>query len=161
MSANTYRLQSVWDVREAAKQQAARALAARREQLAEAEAELAARSRAIVECQREQAALRNRMFERTDEAQTASHLLAHSTRLADLRHTEEELTARREQQRSIVERRANEVDEATDKLIEAAKETQVIEKHHAGWRLKRVREDERRDQKINDEIGALRHTRRC
>ena len=100
------------------------------------------------------------MFERTtNKAQTASHLLAHSTRLADLRRTEEELIARREQQRSIVERRASEVDEATDKLIEAARETQVIEKHHAAWRSKRICEDERRDQKINDEIGALRHVR--
>lgn len=158
MPESKYRLEAVRDVREQAQADAARELAARRAQLAEAETELARRLHAIDECRLRRAASQREMMERAQAGAEARHLVARRAHIADLRRTEEELIVLAEQQRALVERHAAEVDDATGRLIERAKELQVIEKHRENWRRGEAREGERREQKINDEVGALRHT---
>lgn len=154
-----YRLQPVLDVRGKAKQAAASLVATRREQLAAAEEELSRRNKALAECRRLQATAQERMLADFERGVDAHILVTHRTHLADLRRTEQErLTKVEEQQRAVVRAEA-EVENALTALIEASKEVQVIEKHRETWRQRTVREEQLREQKIGDEIGAVTYRR--
>ena len=155
MAKEKYRLQSVLDVRDRAKQDAARTVAARRAQLAEAEAELARREQAVEDCRARQVEARARMVEETKEGAEAHRLVAHRTHLTDLRETEAQLLAAVGQQKNVVARAEAEVEKALAALVEAAKELQVMEKHRETWRERLRRDGARREQKLNDEIGAI------
>jgi flagellar export protein FliJ len=52
-----------------------------------------------------------------------------------------------------------EVEKALDALIEASREVQVIEKHRETWQQRTRREEQLREQKIGDEIGAVTYRR--
>ena len=154
-----YRLQPVLDVRGKAKQAAARLVATRREQLAAAEEELARRRQELADCRRRQVTAREKMLEEFDPDVEANTLVVHRTHLADLRRTEQELVAKVEDQRRAVAAAEAEVERAVDALIEASKEVQVIEKHRDNWRERTRREEQLREQKIGDEIGAVTYRR--
>ena len=155
-----YKLQPVLGVREQAKREAERLLAARLAQLAEAEEEMARRAREVEACRERQAGARAEMFEAMSEGAAASRALAHRTHLADLRAREEGLRAATEEQRAVVARCEAESERARAALVEAAREVRVIEKHKENWRERERRETARREQKLNDEIGAILHERR-
>jgi flagellar export protein FliJ len=159
MPKNSYRLQQVLNVRDRAKQDAARHLALRRAQLAEAEAELAQREQAVSNCQSRQVAAHEKMMQEASGGIEAGQALAHRTHLADLRRLEQELKVRVEQQKTVVERAQAEVEKALTTLIEASKELQIIEKHREEWSQRTRLETERRAQKSGDEIGALMYER--
>lgn len=154
-----YRLQPVLDVRGQAKQAAARLVAARREQLAAAQAELFRRQQALAECRQRQAAVQEKMLEEFDGSAEARTLVTYRTHLADLRQTEQELLERVEAQCRACESAEAEVEKAVAALIEASKEVQVIEKHRENWHQRAQRDERHREQKISDEIGALIHRR--
>lgn len=160
MSAKKYRLQPVLGAREQSKREAERLLAARMAQLADAEEELARRLGAVEECRARQTSARAEMLESMSGGAAASKALAHRTHLADLRAQEERLRAEAEEQRGTVARCETEVERARLALVEAAREVRVIEKHKENWRERERRESVRREQKINDEIGAILHERR-
>lgn len=160
MPSRKYRLQPVLDVREQAKREAERLLAARAAQLAEAEEELARRLREVESCRGRQAAAREEMLEEMNAGAEARRALTHRTHLADLRAREEELRAAAEEQRGVVARCEAELERARAALVEAAREVRVIEKHRENWRERERRELARREQKLNDEIGAILHERR-
>jgi flagellar export protein FliJ len=155
-----YPLQQVLDVREKGKQVAAKSLASRRAQLAAAEAELERRQAAVVTLQARQTAAQEKMLAEVRDGAAAQGLVLHRTHLADLRRVKQDLVAEVEAQRRAVVAAENEVQNAVTALIEASKEVQVIEKHHASWRQNARREAERQEQKLGDEIGALTHRRR-
>lgn len=160
MAVKKYRLQPVLGAREQAKREAERLLAARMQQLAEAEEELARRLRAVGECRERQAAAQAEMLQTMSGGAAAARALTHRTHLADLRAQEEALRAAAEEQRGAVARCESEVERARAALVEAAREVRVIEKHKENWREGERREAARREQKINDEIGAILHERR-
>jgi flagellar export protein FliJ len=160
MTAKKYRLQPVLGAREQAKREAERLLAARMEQLAEAEEELARRIREVELCRERQAAARAEMLETMSGGTAAARALAHRTHLADLRAQEEALRAAVDEQKGVVTRCETELERARAALVEAAREVRVIEKHKENWRERERREAVRREQKINDEIGAILHERR-
>jgi flagellar export protein FliJ len=160
MSGKKYRLQPVLGAREQAKREAERRLAARLAQLAEAEEELARRSREVETCRGRQASARDEMLEAMREGAAAASVLAHRTHLADLRAQEENLRAAVEEQKGVVARCEAESERARAALVEAAREVRVIEKHKENWRERERRETARREQKLNDEIGAILHERR-
>jgi len=160
MAEKKYRLQPVLGVREQAKREAERLLAARMAQLADAEEELARRGREVEACRERQAAARAEMLETMREGAAANLALAHRTHLADLRSQEEGLKAAVEEQRGVVARCEAELERARVALVEAAREVRVIEKHRENWRERERREVARREQKLNDEIGAILHERR-
>jgi flagellar export protein FliJ len=160
MAKNRYKLQPVLNVREKAKQEAARVVAARRSQLAEAEAELVRREQELADCRARQTAAQSQMAEAVKEGAEIRHLVIHRTHLADLRESEQQLMRAVEQQTATVAFAEREVDKAVDALIEAAKELQVVEKHREGWQQRLRREDARREQKLNDEMGTILHERR-
>lgn len=159
MGGEKYRLQPVLGVREQAKREAERLLAARMAQLAEAEEELARRGREVDACRARQASARAEMLDEMGGGAAAVRALAHRTHLADLRAQEEALRSAVEEQRGAVARCEAEVERARAALVEAAREVRVIEKHREGWRERLRRESARREQKLNDEIGAILHER--
>jgi flagellar export protein FliJ len=150
----------VLGAREQSKREAERLLAARLAQLAEAEEELARRLGAVEECRGRQRSARAEMLESMKGGAAASQALAHRTHLADLRAQEETLRAAAEEQRGAVARCEAELERARAALVEAAREVRVIEKHKENWRERERREATRREQKLNDEIGAILHERR-
>jgi flagellar export protein FliJ len=152
-----YRLQPVLEVRDQIKQAAARLVATRRDQLAQAEAELARRTQAVVDCRNQQVAAQQKLFAESEAGVEANLLVIHRTHLADLRRIEQELIAQVEEQRVVVSTAKDEVDKAITALIEASREVQVIEKHREGWQERTRREEQLREQKTSDEIGALAH----
>lgn len=160
MAVKKYRLEPVLGAREQVKREAERFLAARMAQLAEAEEELARREREVESCRARQAAARAEMLEAMSGGAAAARALAHRTHLSDLRAREEELRAVAEEQRGVVARCETELERARAALVEAAREVRVIEKHRENWRERERRETARREQKINDEIGAILHERR-
>jgi flagellar export protein FliJ len=154
-----YRLQPVLDVRERAKQEAERLVAARLAQLAEAEEELARRVREVALCRERQEAARAEMFEEMRGGSAAARAVAHRSHLADLRALEDQLRAAADEQRGAVARCETELEAARAALVEAAREAKVIEKHREQWRERERRDGVRREQKMNDEIGAILHER--
>jgi flagellar export protein FliJ len=160
MAVKKYRLQPVLGAREQAKREAERLLAARMAQLAAAEEELARRVREVESCRERQATARAEMLEAMREGAAAARAVAHRTHLADLRAQEEALRAAVEEQKGAVARCEAELERARDALVEAAREVRVIEKHRENWRERERRESARREQKLNDEIGAILHERR-
>ena len=159
MVRNIYKLQTVLDVRDRAKQEAARRVAACRSQLAEAEAQLARCKQAVLDCCDQQKTADIKMMEQISHGTEAHLLVLHRTHLAGLRHTERELTDKVREQQAVVARAENELEKAIFVFVEASKEVQVIEKHRESWRERSRREDRRREQKLNDEIGAATHLR--
>lgn len=159
MAGPKYRLQPVLGAREQLKREAERLLASGVAQLAEAEEELARRAREVDACLARQAQARAEMFGEMGGGAAASRALMHRTHLADLRAQEERLRAAVEEQRGAVSRCEAEVERARAALVEAAREVRVIEKHREGWQERQRRESARREQKLNDEIGAILHER--
>lgn len=155
-----YRLQKVLDVRQHAQREMSAALQARREQLALAEAELERRRQAVAECRERQRAGGETMNARAAQGGRAGELTGYRTYLADLRQSEQALLAEVEQQRAVVARARSEVEKAVQALLDASKEVKVIERHRETWNERVRREEQRRDQKSNDEIGAVAHERR-
>lgn len=160
MKPSRYNLRTVLEVRERAKQDAGKVVAARRAELGKAEVELERCVAAVEGCRRRQREARRSMSESAAAGIDAHRLLAHRTHLADLRAQEGELIAAVERQRAVVARAERDVEAALALLTEAAKELQVIEKHREGWQQEQTRIGARRDQKLSDEIGAIIHRRR-
>src|SRR5262245_26857902 len=152
-----YRLQPVLEVRDQAKQAAARLVATRREQLVAAETELARRLEEVRKSQQRQVEARQRLLEESSKEVEAQLLQTHRTHLADLRRIEEELTEKVAEQRTVVAAANQELEQAISALIEASREVQVIEKHRETWQQKTRREEQVREQKMGDEIGAITH----
>ncbi|HKE59474.1 MAG TPA: hypothetical protein VKB46_22345, partial [Pyrinomonadaceae bacterium] len=143
--------------RDKIKQTAARLVATRREQLAAAETELKRRHQAVATCRDQQAAAQQKLFAEAQAGVEAHELVIHRTHLSDIRRIEQELMAQVEEQRAVVATAKDELDRAITALIEASREVQVIEKHREGWQEKTRREEQLREQKAGDEIGAITH----
>lgn len=160
MPKSKYKLQVVLDVRERAKQDAARRVATRRAELAEAEAELSRRRQAVDDCRGRQRAAQEKLIEKLAEGADVGHVVTHRTHLADLRQLEQELLRRVEQQCTAVARAEHDVETALGLLGEASQELQVIEKHREEWQAQKLLDDQRRAQKLSDEISSIIHERR-
>lgn len=160
MKAKKYRLETVLEIRRRAKDEAAQLVALRFQQLEQAEAELNRRRRKLQEC-----------FERQDQAQflmsselekgiQAQNILAHQHFLNDLRKIEIELQTAVDRQIQNVAKAEKEVETAREKLIETARDLKSIENHKDNWKTVQRVEENRREQKISDEIGAILYGRR-
>jgi flagellar export protein FliJ len=154
-----YRLEPVLEVRERAKQAAARLVATRREQLVAAELELFRRQQALAACRQRQLLAHERMLAECEKSVEAHDLVTHRTHLADLRRSETDLVSKVNDQQRLVAAAEMEVEKALAALIDAAKGVQVIEKHREGWIERTRREEQLREQKTGDEIGAVTYRR--
>jgi flagellar export protein FliJ len=159
MSKSKYRLQPVLEVRERAKQDAAKLVALRRAQLDAAEQELARREGEVVQCRERQQEAHAKMLEEAQSGTEAHCIVTHRTHLADLRRQETELLAAVEEQRAVVARAERDLEDALARLAEASKDVRVMEKHRENWREGERRTEQARERKISDEIAALLHQR--
>ncbi|MDQ3801642.1 MAG: flagellar export protein FliJ [Acidobacteriota bacterium] len=160
MKSKKYRLETVLEIRGRAKDEAARAVAARLEQLARAEAELNRRTAELGNCRERRRAAQNAMFTELSGGTQARSVTAHKDFLSHLKETEIELEAAVEQQKQAVAAAEREVERARERLIEAAKDLKAIELHKSSWKIAERTSAARREQKISDEIGAILHGRR-
>lgn len=154
-----YNLQRLLETRTRERDDAVKTLAESRRKLAAAEAELTERKSAVENCRRAQSDAQTAMLEKSSGGIKNSEMLYHRQHLIDLRETETELVRQVEQQKSVVARREQEVETALAELKEASKELRVIEKHKENWQNEKRIEATRREQKSNDEIGAILHER--
>lgn len=155
-----YNLQRLLEVRERARETFVKLLAQSRYELTLAERELAARKNAVEDCRQAQQRAQSEMLEKAQDGIKTSQIVVHRQHLMDLREKEIGLLAAVEQQKTVVARAEQEVENALLALNEATKEMQVIEKHRENWRREKKIGFARREQKTNDEIGAILHERR-
>lgn len=160
MKAKKYRLETVLDIRNRAKEEAARQVALRFQQLEKAEEELMRRRRNLQNCYEKQNQAQTKMAEDLSKGLQAQSILAHQNYLNDLRKQEIELQKEVDKQIQTVANAEKEVEKSREKLIEAARELKAIEVHKENWQsVERIAEN-RREQKISDEIGSILHGRR-
>lgn len=150
-----YRLQTVLNVRERAKKDAAQLVVLRRQQLSAAEAELERRQQNVVANLQKQKNAKEEMLDQMREGIEARNALNYRTHLADLREQEIFLRAEVIAQERVVSQAAAEVEKALEFLAQTAKELKVIETHKDNWQQLKRRESEKKEQKLNDEIGAI------
>ena len=160
MSAKKYRLETVLGIRGRVKEEAARIVALRLQQLQAAEDELRRRQKKLQTCYEQQNKSQNLMNEEIRQGIQARKVLAHQNFLNDLRKLEIELKNDVEKQITAVSKAEKEVETAREKLIEAARELKSIEIHKANWQESEQKTEIKREQKISDEIGAILHGRR-
>ena len=160
MKAKKYRLETVLGIRHRARDEAARQVALRLQQLQAAEEELARRQRKLQACYEQQNKAQALMNEELNKGIRAQNILAHQNYLNDLRSLEIELKADVEKQIQAVTKAEKELAGAREKLVESARDLKSIEIHKANWQDTQAKEINRRDQKISDEIGAILHGRR-
>ncbi len=160
MKAKKYRLETVLGIRNRAKDEAARQVARRLQQLQNAEEELNRRQKKLQACYEKQNQAQTQMNEELTKGIQARNILAHQNYLNDLRKMEIELKSDVEKQIQAVSKAEKELETAREKLIEAARELKSLEVHKANWQISEKTEQNRREQKISDEIGAILHGRR-
>jgi flagellar export protein FliJ len=160
MKSNKYRLETVLEIRSRAKDEAARQVAVRLEQLARAEAELKRRLQELENCRERRLQAQNTMYNELGGGTQARNITAHKDFVSRLKETETELETAVEQQKQVVASAEREVAPAREKLIEAAKDLKAIEVHKSNWKIAERKAESRREHKISDEIGAILHGRR-
>jgi len=160
MKAKKYRLETVLGIRSRVREEAARVVAMRLQQLQAAEDELARRQKNLQACYEQQNRAQTAMNEELKRGLEAHKILAHQNYMNDLRAREIELKNDVEKQIQMVARAEKELETAREKLAESARELKSIEVHKENWKISQQRENVRREQKISDEIGAILHGRR-
>lgn len=159
MNGKKYRLQKVLDIRNRAKDDAARRIALRYQQLAQAEEDLNLRQRRLVACYKRQNRAQETMQGELEKGVQAKNIVAHRTFLYDLREKEVELQAELDKQAQAVLNAERNVEVARENLIAAARELKAIEVHKAHWQSAERSVRTKQDQKISDEIGSILHGR--
>jgi flagellar biosynthesis chaperone FliJ len=160
MAKPKYRLQVVENIRATAKSQAAEFVALCRQKLAHEERELLRRKGLVVEMQERRQAEKEQMFLKIQTGFNAGEMVAHKEFMLKLKDEENRLQAEVDNQVLIVEKAKQEVEKALIKLTEAAKELKVIETHHEKWSADLKKQLERKEEKMNDEIGATLYQRK-
>lgn len=155
-----YRLQAVQDMRQRAKDQAAEVVAVRRQELADAEAELKSRKNAVFECRKKQEFQAEKLMTEFLTGVSAKNIIGHRTYIDALKEEEKDLRKRVDEQQIVVEKAKQNVEIAVQALVEATKELKVIETHREKWETETRKELERKEQKMNDEIGSNLYQRR-
>ena len=154
-----YNLQRLLEMRERARDDAALYLAECRRQLARAEEELEKRKKAVVDCRREQVEIQNALMGKSVGGIKSNDIIRFRQYLSDLREMETHLIKAVDEQKSVIAREEKKVEKAFSELTEAAKELKVIEKHRENWQTEKRIEAARKEQKTNDETGAILHER--
>ncbi len=159
MRQKKYRLEIVLDFREKKKNEAARFVAQWRRELFEAEQELNRRKNFLEDCRRQIVESTKKLMSEFDDGTSAGNIVSHKNYMQVLKMREEELKISVQEQKLIVQKAGQALEEALEKLAEAYKELKVIEKHKEKWKEDQKREFLKREQKLNDEIGAILHQR--
>jgi len=157
MRKTKYRLEVVLDVRSKKKDEAAQFLAICRQELREAKRELERRKVFLEDCRKQMADARKRMMTEFGDGTSAGNIVAHRDYLGMLKSREQDIIESLEEQSVVIKNAEKAVDDALEKLVDASKELQVIEKHQEKWKKSIKRKANKDEQKLNDEIGAILH----
>ena len=160
MKTKKYRLETVLGVRSRARDEAARQVAVCLHDLEAAETELARCQKLLRDCIEKKTRAQLQLNEELTSGIRAQAVLAHQIYLNDLKKQETELQTQLENQLEAVKQAEKALAAARENLTESARELQSIETHKTNWKTAREREENRREQKISDEIGAILHGRR-
>lgn len=160
MKTKKYRLETVLGVRSRARDEAARQVALRLNELETAEKELARRVEKLQSCVEKQNKAQAQLDDEINRGIQARDIVAHQSYLNDLKTQEKELRTEVENQRKTVKKAEISLAAARENLAESARELKSIETHRANWQTEREKEDKRRKQKISDEIAAILHAGR-
>jgi flagellar export protein FliJ len=160
VKAKKYRLETVLGIRNRAREEAARQVALRLGQLEQAEEELNRRQLKLQACYEQQNKAQALMSAELSKGIQARDILAHQNYLNDLRKLEIELKNDVEKQIQAVTKAEKELETAREKLVETARDLKSIEVHKANWQMSEQKAQNKREQKISDEIGAILHGRR-
>jgi len=155
-----YRLETVLGVRSRARDEAARQVSLRLNDLETAEKELARRREKLQACVERQNKAQAQLDEVLKGGTQAQAVVAHQSYLNDLKLQEKELQIEVEEQTAAVEQAEKALTAARENLAESARDLKSIEMHRANWQSVNEREENRREQKISDEIAAILHGRR-
>ncbi|MEP6924857.1 MAG: hypothetical protein ABI954_10365 [Pyrinomonadaceae bacterium] len=158
MAKQKYRLETVLEIREKVKKEAVQFVALRRGQLAAEEEELERCHQAVQINLRKQREQQDSMFTEINRGTEVRHAIVFRTHLSDLRDIELDLRAKVVEQEKAVQKAEAELEKSLELLAEATKEVKVIEKHKETWRTNTKLEADRKEQKLNDEIGAILYT---
>lgn len=160
MKAKKYRLETVLGVRRRANDDAAQQVALCLQQLRSAEEELVRRQAKLQDCCKQQSKAQTLMNEELNKGIQAQNVLAHQNYLNDLRKLVIKLKNELEAQIKTVTKAEKELETAREKLAESARDLKSIEVHKENWQVSEQKEENKREQKIGDEIGAILHGRR-
>lgn len=160
MKAKKYRLETVLGVRSRARDEAARQVAVCLKDLEAAQTELSRRRERLEKCVEQRKKAQARLDAELNEGIRAREILAHQSYLNDLKRREKELRAEVEAQTGAVEQAEKDLAAEREKLAESARDLKSIETHKTNWQTALGKEENRREQKISDEIGAILHGRR-
>jgi flagellar export protein FliJ len=159
MRQKKYRLEIVLNVREKKKEEAARFVARRRQELLDAERELNRREKFLAACRRQLVETNDKLMSEYSAGAAAGKIVSHRDFLQVLKEREEILKKSVAEQINNVRYAEQLVEEALAQLAEAFKELRIIEKHKEHWQATQKQESQKREQKLNDEIGAILHRR--
>ena len=160
MKAKKYRLETVLTLRSRTRDEAAQQVALRLHELQAAEDELARRRKKLQTCLEQLDKANAQMNAELEKGIQAREILAHQSFLNDLKKQEADWQRAVEEQTETVSKAEKLLAAAREKLNEAARELKSMETHRANWQSAREKEENRREQKISDEIGAILHGRR-
>ncbi len=159
MPQKKYRLEVVLDVRDKKRNEAAQFVALCRQKLAGEELELERRKNVLAECRLKILGAKKKMTEEFDNGTMAGSIVAHRNFVETLKENEQILQENVEQQKVNIKIAEQNLEDAVDKLAEAAKELKVIETHKDNWKQTQKRKFEKKEQKLSNEIGAILHQR--
>lgn len=160
MKSKKYRLETVLGARSRARDEAAHRVSLRLNDLEAAEKELARRREKLQACIEKQNKAQAQMDEELNDGIRAQAVLAHQSYLNDLKKREKELRAEVENLRETAKQAEKELAAARENLAESARDLKSIETHRMNWQTAQDKEENRREQKIGDEIAAILHSSR-
>ena len=133
MKTKKYRLQTVLEIRNRAKDEAARLVAFRLQQLEQTKIELNRCQSELQDCFEKQNQANSLMNEELNRGLPTHNILQHRNYLDDLRKLEIDLQAEIEKQLQVVAKTEKELETAREKLLESACQLQAIETHKSNW----------------------------
>lgn len=159
MKSEKYRLQTVLEIRRRSNDEAAKLVALCLQQLEYEETALRRCQNELKDCVEKIDQSISLMNYELEKGLQTQNILRHRNFIEDLRKLEVNLKAEVEKQSQLVCKAQKELEKAREKLFESTRELKTIENHKTNWQESEHTKNNRREQKITDEIGAILHER--
>lgn len=159
MAKKKYKLEPVVGLRERAKNEAVRLASERRRELELEREELEKRQVALVEIRDRIKATRKELSQKLSAGTPASAILKHKDFIEGLLKEESDSITRIDEQKEAVAMAEKYYEDAMALLAEASKELSAIEKHKENWAFDERKRENKKEQKLLEEIGSILHER--
>lgn len=159
MAKNKYKLEAVVDLRKRAKDEAVLLLSQRNKELELEQQELVKRQQDLSDVRDQLSGASRGLTLDLSGGTRASAILKHKDFIEGLREKEKDSMLLVERQIETCEQAKKACGIAVDLLAEASKELSAIEKHKENWSFDVKKRENKREQKLLDEIGSILHER--